>query len=612
MLRTLTIGELSDKSVGQKPTLTGWVHSWRDHGGVLFVDLRDRSGLVQLVFNPEPKALFDVASQLRSEFVIQVIGEVRLRPEGTRNPNLSTGNIEVVAQSLVILNQAKTPAFEVSDHANASEEIRLKNRTLDLRRPKLQRNIILRHKIVHAMRMLLNKHGFLDIETPMLTRSTPEGARDFLVPSRLTPGAWYALPQSPQLFKQLLMVGGFDRYFQVVRCFRDEDLRADRQPEFTQIDMELSFADENDIMSIIEEMVVVCFKEGLGIDLKPPFMRMSYAEARSSYGSDKPDLRISEKIQDASAIFQNTGFERIKANLAQGGVVKGLLHKGGAKFSRKEVDDLTKFAQSVGAKGLAWLKVQEDGTVESPIAKFLSETEISQVKALFKADKGDIVFLVADKVKLAENVLGALRLHLWHHFTVKGTPPSLKTEARFLWVTDFPLFEWSEEDKRWQSVHHPFTTPRPEDVEALSKLDALKEVSNPNSILGTFKARAYDLVLNGTELGGGSIRIHQAAIQRIIFSLLGLSAEEMQEKFGFLTDALDSGAPPHGGIAIGLDRLIALLSDEDSIRDVIAFPKTQKGTCMVSGAPGMPDPKQLRDLGIKYVEKQNSSEKATA
>lgn len=604
MLRTSPCVHVTEKHIGQNVTLCGWIHSRRDHGGVIFIDLRDRSGLIQIVFNPDSKDLFQQAEHLRSEFVVQVKGTVRSRPEGTVNPNLPTGKIEVIVDSLTVLNKATTPPFEISEFTHASEEVRLKSRHVDLRRPQLQHNMILRHKITHAIRDILNKEGFLDIETPMLTRSTPEGARDFLVPSRLSPGQFYALPQSPQIFKQILMVGGFDRYFQIARCFRDEDLRADRQPEFTQIDLEMSFAEEQDIKEITESIISIAFQVGLGIKLPTPFPTMTYSESRRRFGTDRPDLRVKAELLDATPIFKNTGFQRIKAALDEGGSAKILLHKGGASFSRKDIDDLTKFAQSVGAKGLAWIKINEKGEVDSPIAKFLSAEEIKNLQETAQAKPGDIIFMVADKTKLAENVLGALRLQLWNQFIVKGKAPALKDNLQILWVTDFPLFEWSDVDRRWVSVHHPFTTPRVEDLEALKKCDAEKEITNPNSLLGTFKARAYDLVLNGTELGGGSVRIHNPDIQKSILSLLGLSDFDINEKFGFLIHALASGAPPHAGLALGLDRLIAILVGEDSIRDVIAFPKTQKGTCLISGAPGMADPKQLRDLGITIPPKK--------
>lgn len=598
MMRTLYCGDVSEKNINQRLTLAGWVQSWRDHGGVLFIDLRDRSGLVQIVFNPEKVDLFRQASDLRSEFVIQVVGNVLPRPQGTQNPNLSTGKIEVHAESLVILNRSITPPFEISEHTHASEEVRLKYRYFDLRRPQLQRNLTLRHNVTHGIRDFLENEGFLDIETPTLTRSTPEGARDFLVPARLSPGEFYALPQSPQLFKQTLMVSGFDRYYQIARCFRDEALRADRQLEFTQVDIEMSFVDEEDVMDLIERMIAIVFKKALNLDIKTPFMRMNYDEARRRFGTDRPDLRVKSELVELTSLFKETKFDRFKGVVDAGGTVKGLLHKGGASFSRKEIDDLTKFAQSVGAKGLAWLKVGEKGAIESPIAKFLSPDETSKVVELSKATAGDIVFLVADQLKLTENVLGMLRLHLWESFMVKGHLPGIKNEHQLLWVTDFPLFDWSEEEKRWVSVHHPFTAATAKDLETLLKVDVQKELTNPNSIFGSFKARAYDIVLNGTELGGGSVRIHNSTIQRKIFEMLGLSKEEMDTKFGFLLDALDAGAPPHAGIALGLDRLVAMLVDENSIRDVIAFPKTQKGACLVSGAPGHPDPKLLKELGL--------------
>ncbi|MCB4756704.1 MAG: aspartate--tRNA ligase [Elusimicrobia bacterium] len=609
MHRTIYCGDVREKHINQKITLAGWVHAWRDHGGVIFIDLRDRTGIVQVVFNPESKDLFKGAEKLRSEYVAQIKGAVRARPEGTKNANLPTGAVEVVAETLTLLNEAKTPPFEISEYTQASEEVRLKYRYLDLRRPQLQRNLLMRHKVTQAVREFFDQEGFIDIETPMLTRSTPEGARDFLVPARLSPGLYYALPQSPQLFKQILMVGGFDRYYQIARCFRDEDLRADRQLEFTQIDVEMSFVDESDVMDVIERLVQRVFKSALNIDIHVPLPRLPYAQAREKFGSDKPDLRIKTEIIDVTSVFSSTKFERFKKSVDAGGVVKALLHKGGATMARKETDDLTSFAQSVGAKGLAWLKFDKDGGAESPIAKFFSAAEIENLKKGTNASAGDILFIVADAKTLAENVMGALRVHLWNTYVIKNKPPAIKENTQLLWITDFPLFEWSEEEKRWVSVHHPFTSSHPEDAAALLKLDAPAELTNPRSILGSFRARAYDLVLNGTELGGGSIRIHKADLQRTVLSLLGLSAAQANEKFGFLLEALESGAPPHGGIALGLDRFISLLVGEDSIRDVIAFPKTAKGTCLVSSAPGQPDPKLLRDLGLAPVLKVTPSQR---
>ncbi len=580
--RTHTCGELGAAAVGSRVRLSGWVQNWRDHGGVVFIDLRDRYGLTQVVFNPEkaPQA-HATAHTLRSEFVLEVEGEVVPRPEGTVNPNLKTGEIEVMVEDVKILNRAKTPPFMIDETKEIGENLRLQYRYLDLRRQPLQEAIITRHRVTKIIRDYLDEQAFLEIETPVLTKSTPEGARDYLVPSRTNPGNFFALPQSPQLFKQLLMVSGFDRYFQIVKCFRDEDLRADRQPEFTQVDMEFSFVEPDDILGLVEGMIDAVFKGIKGIDTGTPYPRLSYAEALDRYGLDAPDTRFGMHLVDLGEIFAATSFKVFRSVLDKKGIIKGLNLKGGARLSRKEIDDLLEVVKIYGAKGLAWIKINEDGW-QSPIVKFFEEAEIKALGEAMGAETGDLLLFVADKPSITNEALGRLRLHL-------GEKMGLIDENRlaFCWVVDFPMFEWDGQDKRYVAIHHPFTAPRDEDLE---KLD-----SDP----GAVRAKAYDLVLNGIEIGGGSIRIHDPEVQARVFSLLNISDEEAREKFGFLLDALAFGAPPHGGIAFGLDRLMMLLLGRSSIREVIAFPKTQKATCLMTGAPNTVSPKQLRELGIK-------------
>ncbi|MCB4791615.1 MAG: aspartate--tRNA ligase [Elusimicrobia bacterium] len=583
MKRTNYCGSLRQGDIGKEVTLCGWVHSRRDHGGVIFIDLRDREGLAQIVFQPEEKEIFAAAEKIRNEFVLAVTGLVRQRPAGTENPNMQTGQVEVVVDELEVINKAPALPFEISDYTETSEEMRLKYRYLDLRRPNVAKNFILRHKILQEVHQYLSKEGFLEVETPFLTKSTPEGARDFLVPSRLNPDHFFALPQSPQLFKQILMVAGFDKYFQVVRCFRDEDLRADRQPEFTQIDLEMSFVDEEDVMSVIEGLVADIFKNALNIELKVPFRRLPYSEAMMRFGSDKPDLRFGMEIADLTQELKACGFKVFSGAIEKGGVARGICVPGGDKFSRSEIDELTKFAAIYGAKGLAWMKVTDKGP-ESNIVKFFSAPELEAIQKKLGAKAGDLLLFLADNEKIVATGLGALRLKLGN--TLKLIP---KEEFNFLWVVDFPLFEWDSEEKRWNAMHHPFTSPKEEDIHLLSE----------QSKAGAMRARAYDIVLNGVELGGGSIRIHKEEVQEKLFSMLNISQEEAKEKFGFLLEALSFGAPPHGGIALGFDRLCALLLGEESIREVIAFPKTQKGICPLSEAPGVVAEKQLKELNIK-------------
>lgn len=586
--RTCRCAELSEQNIGDTVTVMGWVQKQRNKGGIIFVDLRDRSGILQLIFEESEIGSegFAKAEKLRSEFVVAVTGEVTAR-SGAVNDKLATGKIEVRAKAIRVLSESETPPFPIEADSKTKEDIRLKYRYLDLRRPDLQRNLIMRSRVATLIRQFLADEGFLEIETPMLTKSTPEGARDYLVPSRVHPGNFYALPQSPQLFKQLLMCSGYDRYFQIARCFRDEDLRADRQPEFTQVDMELSFVDEDDVMDVNERLLQKIFKEVLDVDVELPIQRMTWQEAMDRFGSDKPDLRFGMELHDVSEVVKGCGFGVFTGALENGGSVRGINAKGQGAMPRKKIDALVKFAKDFGAKGLAYLCINEDGTYKSSFAKFMTEEELDALVKAMDGEAGDLLLFAADKNKIVWDVLGNLRLEIARNLDLLD-----KNVYKFLWVTEFPEFEYSEEQGRYVAMHHPFTMPMEEDIPLLK--------TNPEKV----RARAYDIVLNGTELGGGSIRIHQDDVQETMFEALGFTKEKANEQFGFLINAFKYGVPPHAGLAYGLDRLIMLMAKQDSIRDVIAFPKVKDASCLMTDAPNVVDDKQLQELCLDVVKNE--------
>ena len=584
--RSHRCGELSNKNIGQPVTVMGWVQKSRNKGGIIFVDLRDRSGILQIIFEEADcgEECFKKAERLRSEYVVAIQGTVVAR-SGAVNENLKTGDIEVRATSMRILSESETPPFPIEENSKTKEEIRLKYRYLDLRRPDLQKNIYMRSRVATLARQFMAEEGFIEIETPILQKSTPEGARDYLVPSRIHPGKFYALPQSPQLFKQLLMCSGFDRYFQIAKCFRDEDLRADRQPEFTQMDMEFSFVDQDEVMDVNERLLQRLFKEILDVDVELPIQRMCWQEAMERFGSDKPDLRFGMELTNVTEVVKNCDFVVFKGAVSAGGSVRGINAKGQGGMPRKKIDALVDFAKGYGAKGLAYIAIQEDGTIKSSFAKFMKEEEMSALVGAMKGEPGDLLLFAADRDKIVFSVLGALRLELAEQMNLLD-----KNEYRFVWITEFPLLEWSDEENRYMAMHHPFTMPYEEDIPLLD--------TDP----GKVRAKAYDIVLNGNEIGGGSIRIHQDDIQEKMFEVLGFTKEQAHEQFGFLLDAFRYGVPPHAGLAYGLDRLVMLMAKEDSIRDVIAFPKVKDASCLLTSAPESVDPKQLEELEISITE----------